>query len=73
VDGTELTGRCVHFTVKDIYYPQPETVLLELHGDDVMSGVVIDASDSGAEHAAFVVVRVDALSAPVVVAVERLR
>jgi hypothetical protein len=73
VNRSELTGRWVQFKVRDIYYPQPEQVLLELHGDDAMSGVVIDISDSGTEQNAFVVVQVDALSGPVVVAIERVR
>ena len=68
----ELKGRCVQFAIRDIYFPPPETVLVELHGDEVMFGTVVDTSD-GPDAAAFVVVSVDALADPVVVAVDRIR
>ena len=69
----ELKGRRVCFSVKDIYFPAPGTVLDELHGDDLLSGHVVDVSDSGRDPEAFVVVKVDTLADPVVVSVERIR
>lgn len=69
----ELKGRRVHFAIKDIYFPAPEVLLCELHGDDLMSGQVVDVSDSGFDRDAFVVVKVDQLDDPVVVSVERIR
>jgi hypothetical protein len=69
----ELKGRRVRFAIKDIYFPAPEAVLGELHGDDLISGQVVDVSDSGADPEAFVVVKVDTLDDPVVVSVERIR
>jgi len=69
----ELKGQQVCFLVKDIYFPAPGAVLDELHRDDVMSGRVVEVSDSGHDPQAYVVVKVNALSDPVVVPVERLR
>ena len=69
----ELKGRCVHFAIKDIHLPPAGEVLAELHGDEVIAGVVVDTTDSGSDRAAFVVVEVAQLRAPVVVAVARLR
>jgi hypothetical protein len=69
----DLMGRRVHFAVKDIYFPAPEAVLGQLHRDDLMSGQVVDVSDSGLDPGAFVVVKVDKLDDPVVVSVERIR
>jgi hypothetical protein len=69
----DLMGRWVSFAVRDIYLPAPEAVLMELHGHDVLSGEIVDVSDSGAERAAFVVVRIERLAAPVVVPADRTR
>ena len=69
----ELKGRQVCFLVKDIYFPAPGEVLDQLHRDDVMSGCVMEVSDGGQDPQAYVVVKVKALSNPVVVPVKRLR
>jgi hypothetical protein len=60
----ELKGRRVDFAIKDIYFPAPGTVLDELHGDDLISGQIVDVSDSGFDPEAFVVVKVDKLDVP---------
>jgi hypothetical protein len=69
----DLRGRRVQFAIQDIYYPSPEAALAELHGADLLSGVVMDVSDTGSELSAFVVVKVEKLVPPVVIAVERIR
>ena len=69
----ELKGRWVQFAIRDIYFPTPESVLLDIHGDDVLAGQILDVSDDGATKTAFVVVKVDQLKEPVVVPVERIR
>jgi DUF917 family protein len=68
-----IIGRRVAFAVKDIYFPALAAVLAQLHGNDVLSGQIVDVSDSGRQHEAFAVVRVDGLEAPVVIAMERIR
>ena len=68
----ELRGRSVRFAIRDIYFPGPEAVLHELHGRDLLSGRIIDVSDSGADLDAFVVVKVEGLDSPVVVAANRI-
>ena len=67
-----LKGRWVQFTIRDIYFPGPEAVLQELHGGDLLSGQIVDVSDGGADPQAFVVVKVEGLENPVVVAVARV-
>ena len=69
----ELKGRRVEFVIRDIYYPPYESVLGDLHGNDVMSGEVVDLTDAGAEPAVFAVVKVDMLGYPVIVPVDRVR
>jgi hypothetical protein len=68
----ELKNRWVHFRVCDVYMPDPEQLLIEMHGNDVLEGKVIDLSDSGMEEEAFAVVEVEGLKQPVIVPVERI-
>ena len=67
-----LKGRWVQFTIRDIYFPGPDAVLQELHGGDLLSGEIVDVSESGADPQAFVVVKVEGIENPVVVAVDRV-
>jgi hypothetical protein len=68
----ELRHRWVSFRVSDVYIPPPETLLLELHGHDLLEGRVIDLSDSGIEKDTFAIVEVDELKRPVIVPVARI-
>ena len=53
--------------------PDPAEILMKLHGDDLLQGKIIDASDSGFQQDAFVVVDVEGLAQPVVVPMDRIR
>ena len=53
--------------------PDPAQILMELHGDDLLQGKIIDSSDSGLQQDAFVVVEVEGLAQPVVVPMNRIR
>lgn len=68
----ELRNRWVHFRISDVYLPDPRQLLVELHGNDVLEGRVIDLSDSGLETEAFAVVEVIGLGQRVIVPVERI-
>jgi hypothetical protein len=68
-----IIGRTVAFAVRDVYFPAPAAVLGQLHGNEVISGQIVDVSDSGRQQEAFAVVRVDGLEMPVVIAMERIR
>ena len=65
-------NRLVHFRIRDVYYPDPQKVLTELHGDDLLQGRVIDVTDNQAREGAYVVVQVDGLDKPLIVAITRL-
>jgi hypothetical protein len=67
-----LQNRLVTFRISDVYFPDPNDVLQELHGDDVLQGQVVDVSDSGAQSEAFVVVRVEGIHQPVIVPVRQI-
>jgi hypothetical protein len=68
----ELRDRRVHFRICDIYHPDPARVLIELHGNDLLTGQVVDLSNGGMQEDAFVVVEVDGMEQPVIVPVERI-
>jgi hypothetical protein len=67
-----LREQWVQFKIRDIYHPDPATVLNDLHGNDLLTGKVIDLSDSGSQKDAFVVVEVEGIEALVIVPVERI-
>jgi hypothetical protein len=68
----ELRDRWVHFRICDVYHPDLAQVLIDLHGNDVLSGKVIDLTDSGKQEDAFVAVEVEGLRQAVIVPVERI-
>jgi hypothetical protein len=68
----ELKDRWVNFRIRDVYLPDPQVVLVELFGSDLLQGQVVDLSDSGRTREAFAVVKVDGLSQPLVVPVDRI-
>jgi hypothetical protein len=68
----DLRDRWVHFRICDVYHPDLAQVLIDLHGNDVLSGKVIDLTDSGKQEDAFVAVEVEGLRQAVIVPVERI-
>ena len=68
----DLKGQRVQFKICDIYHPDPTQVLLELHGDDLLTGDVVDFSDSGTQRDVFVVVEVEGIAELIIVPVERI-
>jgi hypothetical protein len=67
-----LMGRTVLFAIHDIEFPSPESVLVSLHGHDLLRGEVVDVSESTSDHQAFVVVKVERVDQPVVVPLDRI-
>ena len=68
-----LRGSVVQFDVKDVYLPQPHQLLEELHGGEVLEGTVVEVSDGGKDGKSFVVIEVDRLRRPCILAVELVR
>ena len=68
-----MRNRWVNFQIKDVYVPEPAEILMELHGSDLLQGRIIDASDSGLQRDAFVVVEVEGFARPLVVPVDRIK
>ena len=68
-----VRNRWVNFKIKDVYVPDPAQILMELHGNDLLQGKIIDASDSGFQQDAFAVVEVEGLAQPLVVPMNRIK
>jgi len=68
----DLQNQRVQFKIRDIYHPDPTKVLMDLHIDDFLTGIVVELTDSGTQIDAFVVVEVEGIEEPVIVPVERI-
>lgn len=68
----DLRDQRVQFKICHVYHPDPTQVLLDLHGDDLLVGKVVDVSDSGVQRDAFVVVEVEGIAELMVVPIERI-
>ncbi len=69
---SELKGRHVRFRLRDLHLPDPATVLDQLHGDEVLEGSVIDTTADVSTGGVYVVIAVDGLPQPVILAAERI-
>ena len=62
----------VHFKIRDVYHPDPVKILTDLHGDDLLTGKVLDLSDSGMQKDVFAVIEVADIQELLVVPIERI-
>ncbi len=68
----ELRNRWVHFRIRDVCIPDPQKLLIELHGNDLLQGKVIDLSDSETQKEAFVIVEVEGITQLVIIPTDRI-
>lgn len=68
----DLRDQRVQFKIRDVYHPDPIHVLLDLYGDDLLTGKVVALSDSGMQKDAFVVVEVEGIEELIIVPVEHI-
>lgn len=68
----DIRNRLVNFKVRDVYIPDAREILVELYGNDILQGRVLDLTDSGTAKQAFVVVEVEGVSRHVIVPMERI-
>ena len=69
----ELSDRWVHFKIADVFEPKPQSLLLELHGSDLLQGQVIGVTDSGESGGRYVIVQVDGIDRELIVPVGRVK
>jgi len=62
----------VHFIIRDVYHPDAIKILTDLHGDDLLTGKILDLSDRGTQKNAFVVVEVEGIEERLIVPIERI-
>lgn len=65
-----LKGQWVNFRIRDVYLPEPEQILKELHGEDILQGHVIALSDNELQDGCFAVVKVQGAREPLIVPVK---
>ena len=69
----ELQDRWVHFRIADVFEPTPQQLLFELHGEDLLQGVVVGTSDSGQVNGTFAIVHVEGIDRLLVVPLARVQ
>jgi len=67
-----IRGKIAKFKALDIHLPDPIDALIELYGDSVVQGEIMDLSDSGMQKDAFALIRVEGMQKIVVVPVDRI-
>ena len=68
----DLKNHTVNFRICDIFYPDCQQILFQLHGNDVLNGQVIDLSESGVAEGSFVEIQIEGLVERVIVPLERI-
>jgi hypothetical protein len=68
----DLKNQIVRIKIRDVYLPDPLIILNLLHGEDFLSGKVIDISQSSSQASAFAVIEVKELDQMIIVPVEKL-
>jgi hypothetical protein len=68
----DLKNHTVNFRICDIFYPDCQQILFQLHGNDVLQGRVIDLSESGLVDGSFVEIDLEGLAEKVIVPLERI-
>lgn len=68
----DLKNHTVNFRICDIFYPDCQQILFQLHGNDVLEGQVVDLSESGAVDSSFVEVQVEGLAEHLIIPLERI-
>ena len=68
----DLKNHIVNFRICDIFYPDYQQLLFGLHGNDVLSGRVIDLSLTGEVDSSFAEIEVDEIDHRVIVPLDRI-
>lgn len=68
----DLRNKLVHFRIRDVYIPEPEKLVMQLHGDDLLQGTVLDVSRDEASVGAYAVIRVAGIEQQLIVPVSEI-
>jgi hypothetical protein len=67
-----LKHRTVNFQIRHVHIPDACEVLMELRGNDLLQGEVVDVTQNGGGKGWFAVVHVDGLKTPLIVPVDQI-
>jgi hypothetical protein len=62
----------VRFKIRDVYHPDPMKIMTDLHGNDLLTGTIIDLTDSGMQKNAFAVIEVEGIQDLLVVPIAQM-
>jgi hypothetical protein len=68
----ELRNRWASFRIQDVFIPDPEKLLVDLYGHNVLQGKIVDLSEGGPGGDMFVVVEVLGIDQPLIVPLARV-
>lgn len=69
----ELQDRWVNFRIADVFEPSPNSLLLDLHGSDLLQGRVLGVTDNGEAGGVFVLVQVEGIDRLLIVPASRIQ
>ncbi len=67
-----MKDQLVNFRVRDVYIPELQDLLTELHGNDILQGRVLTVSDNSQPEEGYAVVVVQGIREPIVVPIRGL-
>lgn len=67
-----LKNKLVHFRIRDVYIPEPEKLVMALHGDDLLQGTVLDVSNDNESVGSYAVIRVEGVEQQLIVPVDHI-
>jgi len=62
-----LLNQTVKFRKRDVFWPEPAEMLLDLHGNDPLEGTIVALCDNDSERDAYVVIKVEGIARPLMV------
>jgi hypothetical protein len=68
----DIKNRLVNFNIRDVYIPDPRELLMDIYGNNILQGKVVDLTDSGSNKHMYAVVEVEGVDYHVIVPVESI-
>ena len=67
-----LLNQTVKFRKRDVCWPEPAEMLLDLHGNDPLEGTIVALTDSDSERDAYAIIKVDGIARPLMVPMDHV-
>jgi hypothetical protein len=69
---TDLKNCWVEFKIRDVFLPDPNTIIIELHSGDILHGKVMDLTANGRQGQLLAIIAVEGFKDQVFVPVDRI-